>query len=84
LKSGSAIDGTSLGDFVENGNALFQTEVQRIYGIDGTVCQTVLDILVDEKSLQLLNRDGTYGRATNEWHVLPVKVSLDHSIQTGA
>ncbi len=39
-------------------------QVQRLCGIDGTMCQSVLDALVAGRFLRI-NADGTYCRATD-------------------
>jgi hypothetical protein len=40
-------------------------QVQRLCGIESTLCQTVLDSLVEEKFLSV-KPDGSYGRLTEE------------------
>jgi hypothetical protein len=39
-------------------------QVQRLCGVEPTICETVLDALVDAKFLRA-NLDGTYGRLTD-------------------
>ena len=46
-------------------------QVQRLCGVDETVCQAVLDALVDVQFLRV-NRDGTYARVTDGHHPGPV------------
>ncbi len=46
------------------GLRLTTPQVQRLCGVDSTLCQVVLDALVDVKSLRV-NSDGTYARLTD-------------------
>jgi hypothetical protein len=47
------------------GMKLTMRQVQRLCGIEGTLCQCVLDSLVEEKFLSV-KPDGLYGRLTQE------------------
>jgi len=46
------------------GLRLTVAQVQRLCGVDSTICQTVLDALVDLKFLRV-NPDGTYTRLSD-------------------
>ena len=51
-------------------------QVQRLCGVDGSVCRRVLDTLVEAKFL-CLNPDGTYARFTDSSLTLrPLKAEL--------
>ena len=50
-------------------------QVQRLCGVDGTMCQLVLDALVDEKFL-CVKSDGQYARFTSGHHPHPAKADL--------
>jgi hypothetical protein len=47
------------------GLRLTRAQVARLFGVEGAVCQVVLDVLVDEKFL-CTNPDGHYARLTDE------------------
>ena len=51
-------------------------QVQRLCGIEQTMCQLVLDSLVDEKFL-CAKSDGHYARLTDGHHPHPVKTHLE-------
>jgi hypothetical protein len=57
------------------GLRLTPKQVQRLCGVEGTICQMVLDALVDEQFLRV-NRDGTYGRLAEGHHPRPTEASL--------
>ena len=48
-------------------------QVQRLCGVDETMCQDVLDALVDVKFLRR-NHDGTYARLAEGHHSNPAQV----------
>jgi hypothetical protein len=50
-------------------------QVQRLCGIEQTMCQLVLDSLVDEKFLDAKS-DGHYARLTDGHHPHPAKATL--------
>jgi hypothetical protein len=50
-------------------------QVQRLCGIEETMCQLVLDSLVDEKFL-CTKSDGRYARLTDGHHPRPAKADL--------
>ncbi len=50
-------------------------QVQRLCGIERTMCQMVLDLLVDEKFL-CVKSDGHYARLTTGHHPHPAKATL--------
>jgi hypothetical protein len=54
------------------GLRLTARQVQRLCGVDETLCREVLDTLVDVKFLRL-NPDGTYARATDGHHPGPAR-----------
>ncbi len=45
-------------------------QVQRLCGVDETLCREALDTLVDVKFLRV-NSDGTYARITDGYHPSP-------------
>lgn len=47
------------------GMRLTMQQLQRLCGIESTLCQTVLDALVDEKFLSV-KPDGSYGRLSGD------------------
>jgi hypothetical protein len=49
-------------------------QVQRLCGIEQTMCQQVLDSLLESKFL-CLKSDGAYARATDGYHPHPVPVN---------
>ncbi len=54
-------------------------QVQRLFGVDPSVCRTVLDSLVECKFLYA-NPDGTYVRFTDDCpHARPLKAELTFS-----
>ncbi len=56
------------GEFLEMpGMRLTARQVQRLCGIDETICQVVLDALVEMKFLRV-NADGTYTRSHDGAH----------------
>jgi hypothetical protein len=65
----------SLGDA---GIRLTGTQVQRLCGVDETMCQTVLDALVDLKFLRL-NADGTYARLAEGHPLGPAHADEDRT-----
>jgi hypothetical protein len=50
-------------------------QVQRLCSVDQTICQMVLDVLVDEKFL-CVTSDGHYARLTTGYHPHPAKADL--------
>ena len=50
-------------------------QVQRLCGIEQTMCQLMLDVLVDEQFL-CVNLDGRYARLTDGHHGRPAKADL--------
>jgi hypothetical protein len=50
-------------------------QVQRLCGVEPTMCQLVLDVLVDEKFL-CVKSDGAYARLTTFHHPQPAKADL--------
>ena len=50
-------------------------QVERLCGIEETMCQLVLDSLVAEKFL-CAKSDGRYARATDGYHPHPVKADI--------
>jgi hypothetical protein len=70
-------------EFIEMpGMRLQVRQVQRLCGIEQTMCQQVLDSLVDEKFLYAKS-DGHYARLTDGYHPGPVKAApgKDHRKQ---
>jgi hypothetical protein len=57
------------------GLRLTPEQVQRFCGVEPTLCQLVLDVLVDEKFL-CVKSDGHYARLTTFHHPQPVKADL--------
>ena len=57
------------------GMRLTPPQVVRLCGIDGTVCQIVLDVLVREEFLYT-TADGHYARSTDGHHPRPAKARL--------
>jgi hypothetical protein len=55
-------------------------QVQRLCGVDETMCRAVLDALVDVKFLRL-SADGTFARCVDEMNVRPsaAKASLPNT-----
>ncbi len=51
------------------------TQIQRLCGVDETLCQKVLDALVDVKFLRV-NHDGTYARLTDGLYPSPTRANL--------
>jgi hypothetical protein len=54
------------------GLRLKAAQVQRLCGLERKMCQTVLDMLVDEKFLSVTS-DGQYARLTSGHHPNPAK-----------
>jgi len=50
-------------------------QVQRLCGVEPTICRMMLDLLVDEKFL-CLKSDGRYARLTDGHHPHPAKAHL--------
>jgi hypothetical protein len=50
-------------------------QVQRLCGVERTICQTVLDVLVEEAFL-CVKLDGHYARLTDGHHPHPAKADL--------
>lgn len=64
------------GEFLEMpGLHLTLEQVHRLCGIERTMCQMVLDLLVDEKFLRVKS-DGHYARLTTGHHPHPAKAAL--------
>jgi hypothetical protein len=57
------------------GLRLKSEEVQRLCGVERTISQMMLDVLVDEEFLSV-TFDGHYSRITTGHHVHPVKADL--------
>jgi len=57
------------------GLRLTPDQVQRLCGVERTMCQMVLDVLVDEEFLGV-TLDGQYARLTTGHHPHPAKVDL--------
>jgi hypothetical protein len=57
------------------GLCLKRNQVQRLCGVERTMCQMVLDLLVDEKFL-CVKSDGAYARLTTGHHPHPEKADL--------
>jgi hypothetical protein len=57
------------------GLRLKAAEMQRLCGVERTMCQVVLDLLVDEKFL-CVRSDGRYARLTTGHHPHPTKADL--------
>ena len=57
------------------GLCLTRDQVQRLCGVERTMCQMVLDLLVDEKFLRVKS-DGHYARLTTGHHPHPAKAAL--------
>ncbi len=65
------------GEYLEMpGLRLRAEQVQRLCGIERTLCQSVLDALVGEQFL-CVRPDGHYARLTDGQHAAPVKAALD-------
>lgn len=57
-------------------------QVQRLCGIERSMCQTALDALVNAKFLAV-NPDGHYARSTAGYHPLPAKADLRTQKRSG-
>ena len=57
------------------GLRLKPNQVQRLCGVDRTMCQMVLDVLVEEEFL-CVKSDGHYARLTDGHHPYPAKAGL--------
>lgn len=57
------------------GLCLTREQVQRLCGIERTICQMVLDLLLDEEFLRVRS-DGHYARSTTGHHPQPAKATL--------
>ena len=57
------------------GLRLKSEQVQRLCGVERTICQMVLDLLVDEEFL-CVKLDGHYARLTTGHHPHPAKADL--------
>ena len=57
------------------GLRLKSEQVQRLCGVERTICQIVLVSLVDEQFLHV-NEDGRYARRTGGYHPYPAKADL--------
>jgi hypothetical protein len=57
-------------------------QVQRLCGVERTICQRALDMLVDEAFLRA-KEDGHYARLTDGYHPHPAKPNLQTDAQVG-
>jgi len=60
------------------GLRLKQDQVERLCGVERTICKAVLDALVAERFLSV-NTDGTYARVADGLHRRPAKASLERT-----
>jgi hypothetical protein len=60
------------------GLRLKQDQIEKLCGLEGTICKTVLDALVGEGFLSA-NLDGTYARAADGIQRRPAKASLERT-----
>ena len=59
------------------GLRLKQEEIEKLCGLESTICKTVLDALVGDRFLTP-NPDGTYSRLADGPQRRPAKASLEH------
>lgn len=63
-------------EFLEMPDLRLKSEqVQRLCGVERTICQMVLDVLVEEEFL-CVTLDGHYARLTTGHHPYPAKAAL--------
>ena len=55
-------------------------QVQRLCGVERTICQRALDMLVDEAFL-CIREDGHYARLTDGYHPYPAKPDLGRDVR---
>jgi hypothetical protein len=63
------------------GLCLKPEQVQRLCGVERTICQMVLDVLVDERFL-CAKLDGHYARLTDGHHPHPAKADQSQNRRT--